>query len=150
MRVLSKRWGMVIALISLVHLQCNTTSSLTSLLGANPNLSGIMSLLNKAGGISSILGSKQPYTLLAPTNDALSSLGGNAVQNLLKPENKSQLTDLLKQQVIPGNVSEDALKGGAVKNAAGSLVNLGSTALGSAMKTKDDGLVYVVNKLLGK
>jgi uncharacterized surface protein with fasciclin (FAS1) repeats len=137
-------------MIALIQLQCNTTSSLMGLLGANPNLSGITSLLKSAGGVSSILGGKQPYTLLAPTNDALTSLGTDAVQNLLKPENKSQLTDLLKQQIVPGNVTEDALKSGSVKNVAGSAVNLANTTLGSAMKTKDDGLVYVVNKLLGK
>jgi uncharacterized surface protein with fasciclin (FAS1) repeats len=150
MRALSKRGALVLALIALLHLHCGTTSSLMGLLGANPNLSSITSLLKSAGGISSILGGKQPYTLLAPTNDALSSMGTDAVTNLLKPENASQLTNLLKQQVIPGNVTEDALKGGTVKNAAGNAVDLAGATLGSAQKTKDDGLVYVVNKLLGK
>lgn len=150
MRSISKRLTMVLSFIAFLHYSCSTTSSLTSLLASNPNLSGISSLLNSAGGISNVVGSKQPYTLLAPTNDALTSLGGDAVQSMMQPENKTNLINFLKNQVISGNVTEDALRSGTVRNAAGNLVDVGSTALGTPMKTNDGGLVYTVNKLVGK
>ena len=151
MSALSIRWARIFAIVSLLHFSCSTTSSLTSLLAADPDLSGISSLLQRVGGIGSLLGSgNQPYTLLAPTNEALSALGNDAVQNLLKPDNENQLINLLKQQIIPGKVKADDLKAGTVMNEAGNVVNLGTTALGAPMKTKDGGLVYKVNQLLGK
>jgi hypothetical protein len=56
---------------------------------------------------------------------------------------------LLKQQTIPGNVTEDAIKSGTVKNAAGNPVNLETASLGTASKSKDGGMIYVVDQLLG-
>ena len=148
MKSLSVRAAMVIGFITVFSFSCSTASSLMSVLGSNPNLSGITGLLKSAGGISSILGGKGPYTLLAPTNDALTKSGGSdLVQNLMKPENLNQLTDLLKRQVIPGNITPDAIKAGGVKDAAGNMVNLGSTVLGQGMKTKD-GMVYPVDQVL--
>jgi len=149
MKSLSIRMAMVVLLITTISYSCSTASNLMGVLGANPNLSGITSLLKGAGGVSSILGGSGPYTLLAPTNDALSKAGGGAdlVQNLLKPENKDQLTNLLKHQIVPGNVTSDAIKAGGVKDAAGNVVNLGTATLDQGKKTKD-GMVYVVDQLL--
>ncbi|PWT74869.1 MAG: hypothetical protein C5B59_10125 [Bacteroidetes bacterium] len=150
MRSISMRLSMILSFIAILHYSCSTTSSLTSVLGANPNLSGISSMMSAAGGVSNILGAKGPYTLLAPTNEALTALGGDAVHNMLQPENKSSLMSFLKNQVIAGNVTQEALKSGTVRNAAGNLVDLGSTVLGSPTKTKDGGLIFIVDKLLGK
>jgi len=146
------RFAILIMCIAIINVSCSSSAGLMSTLASNPNLSGISSLLKSAGGVSSILGNKGPYTLLAPTNDALSSLGGNmgSVQDLMKPENKSQLTNMLQQYVIPGNVSADDIKAGTVKNAAGTPLNLGTAALGESMKSSDGGVVYVINKLLGQ
>ncbi|HTQ63641.1 MAG TPA: fasciclin domain-containing protein [Puia sp.] len=149
MKSLSIRMAMVVSFITILNFSCSTASSLMGVLGSNPNLSGITSLLKGAGGISNILGSSGPATLLAPTNDALAKAGGtDMIQNLLKPENKSQLVDLLKKQVVPGNVSADALKAGGVKDAAGNPINLGSAMLGQGTKTKDGGMVYTIDQLL--
>lgn len=68
----------------------------------------------------------------------------------MKPENNGELTNMLKQYVIPGNVSADDIKAGTVKNAAGTPLNLGTAALGESMKSSDGGVVYVINKLLGQ
>jgi hypothetical protein len=64
MRALSKRGAQVLVLIALLHFHCGTTSSLMSMLGANPNLSGITTLLKSAGVISSILGGCLQSSLL--------------------------------------------------------------------------------------
>jgi len=149
MRSISMRMAMLLSFTVALNFSCGTTSSLASILGANPNLSGITSLLKSVGSMSKITGSNGPYTLLAPTNDALSKLGNNAVETLLKPENSDKLMGLLKQQTIPGNVTEDAIKSGTVKNAAGNPVNLGSASLGTPSKSKDGGMIYVVDQLLG-
>ena len=105
-----------------------------SMLGGQPNLSSITSLL-KTPGLDKMLGGvlKKPFTLLAPTNDALASLGGDAVANLAKSENVSQLAGLLKNHIIPGKQDAAAVAGGALKSVSGSAVEVASSALGQVL-----------------
>jgi uncharacterized surface protein with fasciclin (FAS1) repeats len=46
-----------------------------------------------------------PFTVFAPTNDAFAKLPAGTVENLLKPENKQQLVDILTYHVVPGKVT---------------------------------------------
>src|SRR6185437_2914000 len=46
----------------------------------------------KAAGLVPTLESPGPFTVFAPTNEAFAVLPPGAVENLLKPENKAQLT----------------------------------------------------------
>lgn len=62
-----------------------------------------------------------PLVLMAPTNDAIAKLPAETVAQLSKPENKTQLQELLKLHVIPGNIELGTLKSGAsLKTLAGS------------------------------
>lgn len=51
-----------------------------------------------------------PLMVFAPTNDAFNALPEGTVENLLKPENKAALANILKHHVTPGNYSKDFLK----------------------------------------
>ncbi len=74
--------SMVLAFVSILHFSCSSpANALMSTLGGNPQLSGISSLLKGAGGLGNLVG-KGPFTLLAPSNNALSSLGAGALENL--------------------------------------------------------------------
>ncbi len=44
-------------------------------------------------------------TVFAPTDDAFAALPEGTVENLVKPENKEALADILKYHVTPGNLS---------------------------------------------
>jgi len=57
----------------------------------------------QAAELDETLSSEGPFTVFAPTDEAFSALG-DTVNELLKPENKAQLTDILLYHVIPGNV----------------------------------------------
>ena len=57
----------------------------------------------KAAGLVETLKGEGPFTVLAPTNAAFAKLPAGTVENLLKPENKDQLTAILTYHVIPGN-----------------------------------------------
>lgn len=143
------RLTIVLALVATLSYSCGSaTSSLTSVLGGAPQLSGVSSLLKGAGGIGEILGSsKSPFTLLAPSNDALSKLGGDAIQNLLKPENKAQLTNVLKRHIIPGKLDANALAAGNIKDAAGNSVNLGGIKMGDMLSSKT-GNIFPIDQII--
>lgn len=51
-----------------------------------------------------------PLMVFAPVNEAFAALPEGKVENLLKPENKSDLANILKFHVTPGNYSVDFLK----------------------------------------
>src|SRR3954447_90257 len=59
----------------------------------------------KAADLVGVLQSDGPFTVFAPTNEAFNLLPKGAVDNLLKPENKEQLQNVLKYHVVPGRVS---------------------------------------------
>jgi transforming growth factor-beta-induced protein len=45
-----------------------------------------------------------PFTVFAPTDDAFAALPAGTLDNLLKPENKQALTDILLYHVVSGKV----------------------------------------------
>lgn len=58
----------------------------------------------KAAGLVETLQGDGPFTVFAPTNAGFDMLPKGAVDNLLKPENKAQLTSVLTYHVVPGNL----------------------------------------------
>ena len=142
-------------LVSVLHIQCGTSSnllssgsSLFSALGKNANLSSITNLL-KTPGLDKLLGDvlKKPFTMLAPTNDALQSMGGDALANLTKPENVNSLAGMLKKLIIPGKQDANALMQPGLKSAAGDAVNLGTAKLGELI-SDDKFNIFPIDKLL--
>ena len=63
----------------------------------------------KAAGLVDTLNGKGPFTVFAPTNAAFEQLPAGAVDNLLKPENKSMLTRVLTYHVVAGKYDSQAL-----------------------------------------
>lgn len=63
----------------------------------------------KAAGLVETLQGNGPFTVFAPTNKAFDMLPQGAVDNLLKPENKDQLTTVLTYHVVPGNLDAATL-----------------------------------------
>jgi uncharacterized surface protein with fasciclin (FAS1) repeats len=59
----------------------------------------------KAAGLVDTLNGAGPFTVFAPTNAAFAALPAGTVDNLLKPENKSQLTSVLTYHVVPGRLT---------------------------------------------
>lgn len=59
----------------------------------------------KAAGLVETLQSAGPFTVFAPTNSAFARLPKGTVDNLLKPDNKQALTDILTYHVIAGDYS---------------------------------------------
>lgn len=64
----------------------------------------------KAAGLVETLQGKGPFMVFAPTNAAFEKLPKGTVENLLKPENKDQLTKILTYHVVKANALSDAIK----------------------------------------
>merc|ERR1711933_698986 len=63
-----------------------------------------------AGDLADTLSSPGPFTVFAPTNDAFGALPAGTLDDLVKPENKAQLVDILTYHVLPEQVLSKDLK----------------------------------------
>ena len=138
---------LIIVCIAFFNFSCTSPSAaLQSSLGKYVQLSGIATLLKSAGGLKNITG-KGPFTLLAPTNNALSTLGTANLENLLKPENKEQLIGMLKKHVLPGKFKADQIKAGGLKDVSGNELNMGNATISESIQTKG-GMIQVIDKVI--
>lgn len=110
-----------------------------------------------AAGLVTTLQGKGPFTVFAPTDAAFAALPEGTVENLLKPENKAQLTKILTYHVVPGSVLSTSLKSGDVKSVEGSslkvAVSAGKVTVSGANVVKADikasnGVIHVIDKVL--
>ena len=121
---------------------------------------GSFTILTKAvqaAGLTSNLSAQGPYTVFAPTDEAFKALPAGTVDNLLKPENKTKLVQLLSYHVVPGRITSSELKSGNVKTVAGTNVVVSVSSSGvtvnKAKVTQADipasnGIVHVVDKVI--
>jgi uncharacterized surface protein with fasciclin (FAS1) repeats len=63
----------------------------------------------KAAGLVDTLAGPGPFTVFAPTNEAFAKLPAGAVDNLLQPENRDQLTKVLTYHVVAGRLTSNDL-----------------------------------------
>lgn len=88
----------------------------------------------KAAGLVDTLKSKGPFTVFAPNNAAFAALPEGTVETLLKPENKTKLTDILTYHVVAGSYKAKDLVDGQVL----------TTVNGKTLKiTKVDGKIMI-------
>ncbi|TMU50629.1 fasciclin domain-containing protein [Flagellimonas algicola] len=64
----------------------------------------------QAAELENALVNAGPLMVFAPTNAAFEALPEGTVENLLKPENKAALANILQYHVTPGKYSKDFLK----------------------------------------
>ena len=64
----------------------------------------------KAAGLVETLSGPGPFTVFAPTNEAFDRLEPGAVDMLLKPENKDQLTKVLTCHVVDKAIMAEAVQ----------------------------------------
>ncbi len=64
----------------------------------------------QAADLENVLVNAGPLMVFAPTNEAFAALPAGTVDDLLKPENKDALANILKFHVTAGNYSKEFLK----------------------------------------
>ncbi len=66
----------------------------------------------KAAGLTDALSNAGPFTVFAPTNEAFDKLPKGTVENLLKPANKADLSDILEYHTYVGSLNTNLLRDG--------------------------------------
>jgi uncharacterized surface protein with fasciclin (FAS1) repeats len=86
-------------------------SNITQVVNEDKN----MTILKKsviAAGLDKVLSGTGPFTVFAPSDLAFEKLDKGVLDNLMKPENKAKLTDVLNQHIVSGKINFKDLKDG--------------------------------------
>ena len=90
---------------------------------SNPSFTMLAKAL-KAAGLEDTLKGNGPFTVFAPNDAAFAKLPQDAVQDLLKPENKEVLVKILTYHVVPGQVLSTDLTSGEVRSVEGGPISV--------------------------
>jgi len=98
------------------------------------NVTTVVAAVAAAGLVDTLKGAG-PFTVFAPTNAAFEKLPAGTVDTLLKPENKTQLANILTYHVVSGRYTSKDLKDGMML----------TTVQGQQLKITKSGNVWMVN-----
>ena len=87
-----------------------------------------------AANLVDVLATPGPFTVFAPTNAAFDKLPKGTVADLLKPENKEKLTEILQHHVTTSAFDLDQFTDGQ---------DVGMVSAGSERITKKDGATFI-------
>jgi uncharacterized surface protein with fasciclin (FAS1) repeats len=112
----------------------------------------------KAAELVDPLQKSGPFTVFAPTNAAFDKLPAGTVEDLLKPENKDKLADILEYHVSVGVFTEDMLRDGqkigqvnsqnitVAKEGNNIKINGKANVVGTVRAS--NGIIYVIDEVL--
>ncbi|MFT6795912.1 MAG: putative surface protein with fasciclin (FAS1) repeats [Maribacter sp.] len=111
----------------------------------------------QAAGLENVLVNAGPLMVFAPTNAAFDALPAGTVADLLKPENKAALANILKHHVTAGNYDKEFLKKfkklgqandqNTTVEVKGDDVYIGGAKILGSVKA-GNGIVHVVDKVI--
>jgi uncharacterized surface protein with fasciclin (FAS1) repeats len=111
----------------------------------------------KAAGLVETLKGTGPFTVFAPTDEAFAALPAGTVDDLLKPENKAKLAEILTYHVVAGKVmSADLSDGMTPATVNGKLVTIhteggvkvNEATVSTADIDADNGVIHVIDAVL--
>ena len=111
-----------------------------------------------AAGLVDTLKGTGPFTVFAPTDEAFAKLPKGTLEDLLKPENKQKLTQILTYHVVPGKVmAKDVMGLKSAKTVNGKEVKIdakdGKVMVDKATVAKADveasnGVIHVIDTVI--
>ncbi|MCB9316318.1 MAG: fasciclin domain-containing protein [Lewinellaceae bacterium] len=112
----------------------------------------------QAAGLVDALANAGPFTVFAPTDEAFAKLPKETLDNLMKPENKNALSDILEYHVYVGVIKTDLMRDGQklnqvnlknveVSNKDGKILLNGSVNILASVPASN-GIVHVVDGVL--
>jgi uncharacterized surface protein with fasciclin (FAS1) repeats len=113
--------------------------------------------LGGAGLVDTLKG-PGPFTVFAPTDAAFAKLPAGTVENLLRPENKQQLTAILTYHVVPGIVKAadvvklkqaDTVNGQRLTvRVSGSTVTINDAKVTATDIAASNGVIHVIDTVI--
>lgn len=85
------------------------SGDITTVAMGSPDHTTLVSAVQAAGLVDTLKG-PGPFTVFAPSNAAFAALPAGTVDGLMKPEMKTDLSNVLTYHVVPGNLDAAALK----------------------------------------
>ena len=111
-----------------------------------------------AAGLVETLQGEGPFTVFAPTDEAFAKLPEGTVEELLKPENRDQLTAILTYHVVAGKVyAADVVKLTAATTVNGADVTIAATDAGVTIDAANviatdiaasNGVIHVIDSVI--
>ncbi len=111
----------------------------------------------KAAGLVETLSGPGPFTVFAPTDEAFTKLPTETLTDLLKPENKQKLTDILTYHVVSGRVTAadvskiteaDTVNGQQIKINTTSGVKINDATVTTADVEASNGVIHIIDSVL--
>ena len=92
-----------------------SAKDVVKLAAASPDHTTLVTAIKHAALVDA-LSNAGPFTVFAPTNAAFDKLPKGTVEDLLKPENKEKLQDILQYHVYVGSLKTDLIQDGQTLN----------------------------------
>lgn len=113
----------------------------------------------KAAGLVETLKGPGPFTVFAPTDEAFKKLPAGTLEDLLKPENKQKLVEVLTYHVVPSKIMSADLAGKKTDvstvqgstltvDASGGGVIVNNAKVVSADVAADNGVIHVIDTVV--
>ena len=113
----------------------------------------------KQAGLVDALSNAGPFTVFAPVNAAFEKLPAGTVDDLMKPENKEKLVDILQYHVFVGSLMTDLMQDGQTLNqvnggnitiskGADGKVKVNNSANVVASIPASNGIIHVIDAVL--
>lgn len=140
------------------HEAAYKSKDIVDVAAGNENVSTLVAAV-KAAELVDALKAEGPYTVFAPVNAAFDAPPAGALDDLLKPENKSQLQAVLTYHVIPtkvmssdipmGEMDVETLQGStvAVKKTEDGVWVDGAKVIAADMKAKN-GVIHAIDAVI--
>ena len=131
------------------------TGDIVDVASSSPNFSTLVQAV-QAAGLVDLLKGPVPYTVFAPTNAAFNELPSGVLDDLLLPENKDLLTDVLAYHLVPDEVMSsdlqtgvvDTLNGGLAVNVSPERVVVNDASVAQPDIPASNGVIHAVNRVL--
>jgi uncharacterized surface protein with fasciclin (FAS1) repeats len=110
-----------------------------------------------AAGLIETLQGGGPFTVFAPTDDAFAKLPAETLTDLLKPENKQKLADILTYHVVSGRVTAadvselteaNTINGQKILINATSGVKINDATVTTADIEASNGVIHIIDSVL--
>ena len=102
----------------------------------------------KAAGLDATLAGPGPYTVLVPDDAAFDKMPAGALDTLMKPESRAELTGVLTYHILPGTILADDI-GKAIDNGKGKAV-LATMGGGTLTATREGDKIVLTDAAGGK